>query len=74
MKALCLLPKVSRSVGVATSKASLWPVLSDASAVGLMGTRRGCQRCDELMALNCANQADIIFIFFFSFAGDDGFI
>lgn len=58
MKALCLLPEVSRPGGVATSKPPLWLVLSDAAAVGLMGTHRGCQRYDELMALDCANQED----------------
>lgn len=56
MKALCLLPEVSRPGGVATSKPPLWLVLSDAAAVGLTGTQRGCQWCDEWMAKDCANQ------------------
>lgn len=56
MKALCLLPEVSRPGGVATSKLPLWLVLSDAAAVGLTGTQRGCQWCDEWMAKDCANQ------------------
>lgn len=81
MKALCLLLEVSRPGGVATSKPPLRLVLSDAAAVGLMGAHRGCQQCDELMALDCANKADnphspgMSFVFcFFRFPGDDQFI
>lgn len=58
MKALCLLPKVSRPVGVATSKASLWAVLSDAAAAAVMGALGGCRRCNELTAQNSANHVD----------------
>lgn len=58
MKALCLLLEVSRPGGVAASKPPLRLMLSDAAAVGLMGTHTGCQRCDELMPLDCASQAD----------------
>lgn len=41
MKALCLLPGVSRPGGVAASKPSLWLVVSDAAAVGLVGKHGG---------------------------------
>lgn len=58
MKALCLLPEVSRPGGVATSKTPLWLVLSDAAAVGLMGTRTGCQKCDVLMASDHGKRAE----------------
>lgn len=69
MKALCLLPEVSRPGGVATSKPPLWLFTFRRRCGGFDGSaRRGCQRCDELMATGLCqprNQPRCEFIFCF---------